>query len=55
MTNKMKFVLLLLVCVLTLVGYLIGTQKSKHEVNERDVKIENLKQNNYQLKKLINV
>lgn len=44
MANKMKFVLLLLVCVLTLVGYLIGTQKSKHEVNERDKKMEYLKQ-----------
>ncbi|HHW7876902.1 TPA: hypothetical protein ACU25Y_001232 [Staphylococcus aureus] len=44
MTNKMKFVVLLIVCVLTLVGYLIGTQKSKHEVNQRNEKIEQLKQ-----------
>ncbi|WP_259341684.1 hypothetical protein [Staphylococcus pasteuri] len=44
MTNKMKFVVLLIVCVLTLVGYLIGTQKSKHEVNQRNEKIERLKQ-----------
>ncbi|RIM33700.1 hypothetical protein BU631_09225 [Staphylococcus caprae] len=41
----MKFVVLLIVCVLTLVGYLIGTQKSKHEVNQRNEKIEELKQN----------
>ncbi|PTI19861.1 hypothetical protein BU090_02290 [Staphylococcus warneri] len=40
----MKFVVLLIVCVLTLVGYLIGTQKSKHEVNQRNEKIEQLKQ-----------
>ncbi|RIO39916.1 hypothetical protein BUZ63_06270 [Staphylococcus pasteuri] len=40
----MKFVVLLIVCVLTLVGYLIGTQKSKHEVNQRNEKIERLKQ-----------
>ena len=44
MTNKMKFVVMLIVCVLTLVGYLIGTQKSKHEVNQRNEKIERLKQ-----------
>ncbi|PTU86110.1 hypothetical protein BUZ62_08275 [Staphylococcus pasteuri] len=44
MTNKMKLVVILIVCVLTLVGYLIGTQKSKHEVNQRNEKIERLKQ-----------
>lgn len=44
MTNKMKLVVILIVCVLTLVGYLVGTQKSKHEVNEHNKKIEHLKQ-----------
>ncbi|MFW3516725.1 hypothetical protein [Staphylococcus caprae] len=42
MRGKVKYVVIVIVCILTLVSYFVGTQKSKHEVAECNQKIENL-------------
>ena len=39
MRGKVKYVVIVIVCILTLVSYFVGTQKSKHEVAERNQKL----------------